>query len=73
MTAQLIVAAEMEGDLVYELTRALWHPRNRRILDGGHPNGRLIRRETATKGLAAPLHPGAARYYAEAHGTDETR
>lgn len=73
VTAQLIVAAEMEGDLVYELTRALWHPRNRRILDGGHPNGRLIRRETATKGLAAPLHPGAARYYAEAHGTDETR
>ena len=66
VTAQLIVAAEMPEDLVYALTQALWNPRNRRILDGGHPNGRLIRRETATVGLAAPLHAGAARYYLDA-------
>jgi hypothetical protein len=66
VTAQLIAAATMSDDLVYEITRALWHPRNRRILDGGHPNGRLIRLETATVGLSIPLHSGAARFYAEA-------
>jgi hypothetical protein len=71
VTAQLIVSAEMGDELAYELTRALWNPRNRPILDGGHPKGGLIRPETATRGLAAPLHPGAARYYAEAPGAGD--
>jgi TRAP transporter TAXI family solute receptor len=63
--AQLIVAAEMDEELVYEITRALWNPRNRKILDSGHPNGRRIRRENALDGIAIPLHPGAARFYEE--------
>jgi hypothetical protein len=61
--AQLIVAAEMPEPLAYEITRALWDPRNRRILDSGHSNGKLIRLETALRGIAVPLHPGAVRYY----------
>ena len=61
--AQLIVSSDMDDSFVYAITQALWDPRNRRILDGGHPLGKLIRRETALDGLAIPLHPGAARYY----------
>ncbi|VUX46152.1 31 kDa immunogenic protein [Candidatus Defluviicoccus seviourii] len=61
--AQLIVTADMDEGFVYAMTQALWDPRNRPILDGGHPLGKLIRRETALDGLAIPLHPGAARYY----------
>jgi uncharacterized protein len=61
-----IVAAEIEESIVYGLTRALWHPNNRRALDNGHPYGKLIRRDQATEGVALQLHPGAALYYFEA-------
>jgi TRAP transporter TAXI family solute receptor len=63
--AQLLTRAQIDDNTVYAITRALWHPRNRKILDGGHPNGRLIRSETALQGLTIPLHPGAERYYVE--------
>jgi TRAP transporter TAXI family solute receptor len=65
--AQWLVSAEMPEETVYAITRALWHENSRRLLDKGHPKGRLIRLETALHGLGAPLHPGAARYYRE-HG-----
>ncbi len=63
--AQLVVSAEADEALIYAITRALWHPNNRRVLDAGHPKGALIRLETALEGVAIPLHPGAARYYEE--------
>ena len=65
--AQWLVSAEVSEETVYGITRALWHENSRRLLDRGHPKGRLIRLETALHGLGAPLHPGAARYYRE-HG-----
>ena len=55
----------MPEQLVYEITRALWHDNSRHLLDKGHPKGQLIRLETALHGLGAPLHPGAERYYRE--------
>jgi len=61
--AQLIVRVEMDDAFVQDLTRALWDPKNRNILDSGHPNGHQIQIETALKGLSIPLHPGAERYY----------
>lgn len=61
-----VVPAETDPDLVYALTRALWHPNNRRLLDSGNALGRAMRLETATDGLTIPLHPGAERYYREA-------
>jgi uncharacterized protein len=64
--AQLLVMATMDDNLVYGITRALWDPRNRKVLDGGNPNGRRIQLATALDGLAVPLHPGARRYYTEA-------
>jgi hypothetical protein len=65
MGAMLITSAAVDESFVYAVTRALWDPRNRKILDSGHRNARLIRLETAFRGLTIPLHPGAERYYAE--------
>lgn len=63
--AQWLVGTNLPEEEVYDITRALWHEKTRRLLDSGHPKGRLIRIETALKGLGVPLHPGAARYYRE--------
>lgn len=63
--AQLIVAAEADADLVYGITRALWHPSTQKLLAMGPPNGRQIQLHRALDGIAIPLHPGAARYYRE--------
>ncbi len=63
--AQLLTSAKIDADLVYAITAALWNPRNRLVLDSGHPEGRNIQAAHATQGLVVPLHPGAARYYAE--------
>lgn len=60
-----VVSAEMSPDVVHAITRALWHPANRRLLDSGHPMGRLIRPETAALYLPIPLHEGALRFYRE--------
>ncbi len=61
-----IVHAGVDEATVHGLTRALWHPNNRRALDAGHPYGKLIRRDSSTEGVALQLHPGAALYYFEA-------
>lgn len=63
--AQLLVAANIEDDIVYQITAALWHENSRQLLDNGHAKGREIRIETALDGLVVPLHPGAERYYRE--------
>ncbi|MCH9020829.1 MAG: TAXI family TRAP transporter solute-binding subunit [Proteobacteria bacterium] len=63
--AQLLVAAGVDEETVYEITRALWNENTRKLLDQGHARGRDIRLETAVEGIAVPLHPGAERYYRE--------
>lgn len=63
--AQWVVSADLDDDLVYGATRALWHANNRPLLDSGNPNGRRIRLETALDGIAIPFHPGAERFYRE--------
>ena len=60
-----VVGAEVEERVVYGLTRALFHPNNRKALDNGHPYGRYIRRERALDGIGFQLHAGAALYYFE--------
>ncbi len=61
--ALLITSVRLADDLVYGVTRALWHERNRSVLDQGHPNARMIQLETALDGLAIPIHDGALRFY----------
>ena len=63
--AQWLTTTDSEADLVYELTRALWHPNTRRLLDRSPANARVIRLETALSGISIPLHEGALRYYRE--------
>jgi hypothetical protein len=63
--AQWVVSADVDEELVYGMTRALWHETSRVLLDSGHPKGREIRLENALDGIAIPLHAGAQRYYRE--------
>ena len=65
VAALWLVSSKLDDELVYEITRALWHPAARKALDEGHPKGREIRLETALDGIAVPLHPGAAQFYRE--------
>lgn len=60
-----LVRADLDEELVYAVTEALWHPATRVILDETGPVGRALRRETALSSLPIALHPGAARYYQE--------
>ncbi|NJR71113.1 MAG: thymidine phosphorylase, partial [Synechococcales cyanobacterium CRU_2_2] len=61
-----LVLDSMAEDLAYELTKSLWHPSTRKILDEGSALGRKIRVENALIGLPIPLHDGATKYYVEA-------
>ncbi len=60
-----LVSARLEEELVYGITKALWAPFARRLLDNGHPKGREIRLENALESVSVPLHAGAERYYRE--------
>src|SRR3546814_15739996 len=72
-SAQWVVSAEVPDDLVYAITKALWHPTTRQLLDEGHPKGSQIVLEKALDGLGIPLHPGAERYYREVGLLNEAR
>ena len=63
--AQWIVSEKVPEEVVYGITRALWHATTRRLLDSRTPEGKQIKPEAALDGLGVPLHPGAARYYRE--------
>ena len=63
--AQWVVSEKVPEELVYGITRALWHTTTRRLLDSRTPEGKQIKPEAALDGLGVPLHPGAARYYRE--------
>lgn len=62
---QWIVSEKVSEELVYGITRALWHGTTRRLLDSRTPEGKQIKPAAALDGLGVPLHPGAARYYRE--------
>ena len=64
--AQWVVGANVDADLVYGITKALWNDNSRKLLDHGHAKGKVIRLETALNGVGIPLHPGAERFYKEA-------
>ena len=58
-----IVNAQVPESLVHGLASALFDPANRDALNAGVRSAAMIRLETATQQLPAPLHPGAARFY----------
>ncbi|GGL71494.1 TAXI family TRAP transporter solute-binding subunit [Wenxinia marina] len=63
--AQWVTSADMDEQLIYDITAALWNDSTRALLDAGHQKGREITMETALDGIGIPLHPGAARFYEE--------
>lgn len=63
--AQWVVRGDLKPDLIYAITDALWNGQTRSMLDNGHPRGHSVQLATALSGLAAPLHPGAERFYRE--------
>jgi hypothetical protein len=65
--AQWLVDARVPNDVVYGITRALWHPRTAKLLRDGHPKAAEIRPERALEGVGIPVHAGAWQYYRE-HG-----
>jgi TRAP transporter TAXI family solute receptor len=65
VAALWVVAATLEDSLVYDITRALWHPDTLARLTEEHPKGAELSLANALRGVAIPLHPGAARFYRE--------
>lgn len=63
---QWIVNAKADEDTIYQITKALWHPANRRTIEGRSTAVSMTKPDTALAGLTIPLHPGAERYYREA-------
>ncbi len=61
-----IIPAGAGDDLVYQLARALFDPVNRPVLQRAHPSMSGISPGMAPGLAGVPLHPGAARYYAQA-------
>ncbi len=63
--AQWVVNDTADTELIYQITKALWRPENRALLDAGHAKGQQIQLGTALTGISIPLHPGAEKYYRE--------
>lgn len=63
--ALFLVREDMETDLAYHLTAAIWNEQTQSLLHNAHLQGRSITLESALHGLTVPLHPGAIRFYEE--------
>ena len=61
--ATLIVSADASEETVYALTKAIFD--NAAAIAKENGKGAELSIENATSGMAAPFHPGAAKYYAE--------
>jgi len=59
----LVVHADMDANLVYEITKALFE--NKAEIVAIHPEASNLSLETAVAGSPAEFHPGAIRYYEE--------
>jgi TRAP transporter TAXI family solute receptor len=59
----LITHEGVSEQTVYEMTKAIFE--NLDAVAASHAAGRSIKLENALNGMAIPLHPGAAKYFAE--------
>lgn len=68
VSALLVVSSDLDEELVYGITKALWNDNTRTLLDNGHAKGKLITLDSALDGmdsLGVPLHAGAEKFYRE--------
>ena len=63
--ATLIVDADLDDDLVYAITAAIFD--HKEDISKENAKGEELSIENATSGITIPFHTGAARYYSE-HG-----
>lgn len=63
MSSTLVTAARVRDEVVYNLTKAVFE--NLDELKASHPALRMLTPGDMLKGLSAPLHPGAEKYYKE--------
>ncbi|MBS3919608.1 MAG: TAXI family TRAP transporter solute-binding subunit [Deltaproteobacteria bacterium] len=61
--AILVAKAEMEEDMVYRITKAMWENIGR--IESAHAKGKEVKLEKALIGMPIPLHPGAEKFYKE--------
>jgi hypothetical protein len=61
--AVLIINSEIQNDIGYNLTKALFE--NQADLASAHAKGKELNLKTAVKGVSIPFHPGAVKYYKE--------
>jgi len=61
--AMLVVTDEMDEQLAYDITKAIYS--NLDKLKAAHSVGTLILPETAAEGMSVPMHPGAEKYFNE--------
>src|SRR5690606_4900339 len=59
----LAVRSDVPEEVVYQITRTIWE--NLGTLQDIHAATKDMKLELAVRGLGAPLHPGAIRYYRE--------
>ncbi|MBP0574270.1 TAXI family TRAP transporter solute-binding subunit, partial [Mycobacterium tuberculosis] len=59
----LVTRADLADDLVYQMTKALFD--NLDQLHAAHAAAKAMTLQGAVKNPVAPIHPGAAKYYAE--------
>ena len=61
--ATIVVKADLSEGLVYNMTKALFE--NLDVVAESHAKGKELSLNGAVDGVSVPLHPGAAKYYAE--------
>jgi len=59
----LVISKTVPEDLVYRMTKAIFE--NLNALKAVHPAFGRVSKETVLNGFAAPLHPGALKYFRE--------
>jgi TRAP transporter TAXI family solute receptor len=64
-SALWIVRDDADEELIHDITRAAWSDAASQLYAGLDPIGRQIKLANALRGMALPLHPGAARFYRE--------
>jgi hypothetical protein len=61
--AMIVCDGDLPEETIYEFTKALWD--NIDELYKVHSKAQLVTLDTALVGISVPVHPGAAKYYAE--------
>ena len=60
---QLITAASLDDETVYQFTKFLWEQRAEVVK--GHPAGKAINEKNVARDVGTEFHPGSAKFYRE--------